>query len=315
MRESDASVQEDAFVPKIGAMTAYRRAESSKAVGCLVYLVVTPFVALSLSLLIAVPLIFVLQGLGVSERFAPIAFPILLIPISLGAIAWGFHEYRGRAAAEVLIYQDGVLAQVGRARRALAFDDVETVRLDPAGLDMACTLIPRTGRALRLPPDIAPYSIVSRPLSNSLIAVLARRLGNRFDAGESVTVRERLPRALRHLARGVAGVVAGCLLILTLLHAIRGIAVVRNGVWLVRQGLVGVTGGVLVDSHGLRHLREEAGARITWDRLTLVHVDELGFLVRSDEGRTFVASPFAEGYLAASAWIAPRIRSRPPRAS
>ena len=145
----------------------YQRAGSSKIVGCLVYLVVTPFVALFLALFLAVPLMFALEALGLSRDRASAPFPVLLPLFGLGVAVWGYRDYRQRATLEVVIDRDQVTIGIDSRRTVLRFDDVVSIRLVPTRVDFACILVPRSGRVVRLPSEIAPFSLVREPLENS----------------------------------------------------------------------------------------------------------------------------------------------------
>ena len=82
---------------------SFERPGSSKLVGCLVYLVVAPFVALLLALFIAVPLMYAAKALGVSRSkdVGGAAFVVLLPLMGVGVAIWGYRDYRRRAASRL----------------------------------------------------------------------------------------------------------------------------------------------------------------------------------------------------------------------
>lgn len=61
----------------------YKRAGSSKIVGCLVYLVVIPSVALFLALFLAVPIMYALKAVGLSKDRASAPFVVPIIHVEL----------------------------------------------------------------------------------------------------------------------------------------------------------------------------------------------------------------------------------------
>src|SRR5262245_31222353 len=126
----------------------YQRAGSSMAVGCLAYVVVTPFVALFLALFLAVPLVYVLEALGLARDRASAAFLVLLPLFGVGVATWGYRDYRRRAALEVVIDRDRVTIDMKSRRVVLRFEDVVSIRLIPTGIGFACVLVPRSGRVL-----------------------------------------------------------------------------------------------------------------------------------------------------------------------
>ena len=162
----------------------YQRAGSSKIVGCLVYLAVAPFVALFLALFLAVPIMYALEALGLSRDRASAPFLVLLPLTGVGVAAWAYRDYRRRAALEVVIDRDRVTIGKDSRRTVLRFEDVVSIRLVPARANIACVLVPRSGRVLRLPPEIAPFALVHEALEVTLIPEMVRRLDERIARGE-----------------------------------------------------------------------------------------------------------------------------------
>jgi hypothetical protein len=213
-------------------------------------------------------------------------------------------EYRGRASAEVAIHRDGVVARVGGSRKVFAWADVQGVRFAPTGLDLSCILVLKAGGSFRLPPEVAPCSVAAAALEWTLVRGLARRLGRRIDAGGSIEVREAGVRSAFIIARGLIVIAVGVVLVLSLRYARRGAFAVHHGVMLVRQGRDGTRGGFIADAEGVRPLKGDVRDSIPWARVALIQADLSGIVLRSDDGRSIVASPFAEGFWPAAHWIA-----------
>src|SRR5271165_4596640 len=158
----------------------FRRPGSSRAVGCLVYSVVAPFVSLFLALFISLPVGFALEALGLSKTGGNLSFVILLPIIAVAVVAWGYRDYRNRAALEVIVDRRCVSIGVGSNQRVLNFADVDSIRVATTRHGFACVLIPRSGRSLRLPPEIAPFEMAREPLDETLIPLLVQRLDSRL---------------------------------------------------------------------------------------------------------------------------------------
>ena len=295
------------FVPSGNPIAEFRRYSGSKSLGCLVYVAITPFIALFFALIVAMPLAYGLKQMGLSEESAKKIFPILLVPIGLGTMAYAFREYRGRASSEVAIYRDGLTTRTGGVRRTLAFDEVEAVRLIPSGTDLACILVTKLGEKVGLPPDIAPCSVASRALETTVIRTLARRVGGRIDARETVEVIEDRTRSTLIIGRGLTMIVAGLLLVLTLRHARLGLGLIQHGGRLVSQGRDGLRGGFVVNAEGFQSPGADGHNTIRWDELKQIRADFGGMAFLDKDGRSLVASPFADGFWPVKAWVDSRI--------
>lgn len=311
-----SAVSDLEFEPTGKPLAEFRRDAGSKAVGCLVYLVITPFIAIYLAVLPSLVLRLAFRELGLSEQLVDFSFPFLLVLTSLVTALWAIREYRGRASTEIAVYRDGLVATIGGVRRVVDFAEVSAVRLDPAGMDLACTLVTKSGRKLRLPPDVAPCSVARGALEATVIRTLARRVGERIDAGESAEVVEDGKRSTFIIGRGLMMVAVGVLLVLSLRHARRGVGLARFGVLIVSLGRIGLRGGIALRSDGVRRLGAASPEWIGWEALEFVQADPfLGIGFRLKDGRSVVASPFADGCWPAAAWLARRAGRTSPRKS
>ena len=85
--------------------------------------------------------------------------------------------------------------------RVLRYEDVTSIRLEPTENDFACVLLRRSGRAWRLPPEVAPFDIARDALEITLIRELVRRLDDRINGGEAVAPRTPGPGSSGWLPR------------------------------------------------------------------------------------------------------------------
>jgi hypothetical protein len=286
----------------------YQRAGSSKIVGCLVYLVVAPFVALFLALFLAVPIMYALEAVGLSRDRASAPFLVLLPVIGVGVAAWGCRDYRRRAALEVVIDRDRVAIGIDSRRTVLRFEDVVSIRLVPTRINFACVLVPRSGRILRLPPEIAPFGQVREPLEATLIPEIVRRLDERIARGEAVTLRIPTGRLLSTMSRGFGALLMSVLLMVNPWRIPLGILVMRHAIMVIRQSWLGIRGGLVIDRQGLRRFSDASTPHASWDRLERIRSDPIGVVLRSREGQVFALSSLTDDFWPALCWINARVR-------
>ncbi|WP_406698031.1 hypothetical protein V5E97_04175 [Singulisphaera sp. Ch08] len=286
----------------------YQRTGSSKIVGCLVYLVVTPFVALFLALFLAVPLMYSLETLGLSRDRASAPFLVLLPLIGVGVVAWSYRDYRRRAALEVVIDRDRVTIGKDSRRTVLRFEDVVSTRLVPTRIDFACVLVSRSGQALRLPAEIAPFSLVREPLEVTLIPEMVRRLDERIARGEAVTLRIPSARILVMMCRGFGALLMSVLMLVNPWRIPMGLLVMRHAITVIRQSWLGIRGGLIIDREGLRHFSDAPATPMSWDRLERIRSDPIGLVLRSRERQVFALSSLTDDFWPALRWINARVR-------
>ncbi len=284
----------------------YRRDAISKATGCLVYLVAAPFVALMLALFVSVPLMVVLESFGISKERSGTPFLVLLPLFLLGVAVWGFLDYRRRANLEVVIERDHVGIGAGKRRTVVPFEDVVSIRLVPTREAHACVLVRRSGRAVRLPTEIAPLGLVHQPLDATLIPELVRRLDDRIARGESVKLEVSVPRILVAIYRACGALPLGMYLLVKPSTSRQGSLVLRHAMAVFRQAWMGLRGGLIIEREGLRRSSDRSSPPTTWDRLSRVHADLLGLVLRSGE-RQLTLSPLADDYWPAMRWIDARL--------
>jgi hypothetical protein len=286
----------------------YQRAGSSKIVGCLVYLVVAPFVALFLALFLAVPIMLVLEALGLSRDRASTPFLVLQPLFGVGVAAWGYRDYRRRAALEVVIDRDRVAMGIDSRRTVLRFEDVVSIRLVPTRIDFACVLVPRSGRVLRLPPEIAGFALVRESLEVTLIPEMVRQLDERIARGETVTFRVPSGRLFGTMSRGFGALILGGLFMVNPWRIPLGILVMRHAIMVIRQAWLGIRGGLVMDREGLRRFSDASATPASWDRLEWIRSDPIGLVLRSTEGQIFALSALTDDFWPALRWINARLR-------
>lgn len=289
----------------------FERTGSNKALGCLVYLVVAPVVALVLGLFACVPLLYVCVALGMPADppgwFVALELAILLL-IGAGVASWGLRDYRRRAALEVVIERDRATVRIDARQTTIRFDEVASIRFVPTRGEFACFLVPRAGKAVRLPPEVAPFALAGDALEATLIPVLVRRLDERIARGEAVTLAVSPARLVLRLAQASAILLVGTLAMINLYAIFQGIRLVRHGVLICRQLVPGCRGGLVIGRDGLRHPADPAAATTPWDQLELIWSDPRGLMLRSTEGKVFALSSLADDFWPALRWIKAKVR-------
>jgi hypothetical protein len=269
--------------------------------------VVAPVVALSLALFLAVPLLFALEALGLSRDRASSPFLVLLPLIGVGVAGWGYRDYRRRAALEVVIDRDRVTIGVDSRRTVLRFEDVLSIRLVPTRIDFACVLVPRSGRVMRLPPEIAPFALVREPLEVTLIPEMVRRLGERIARGEAVTLRIPPARLLVTMSRGFGALLISVCLLVNPWRILVWVLVVRHAITVIRQSWLGIRGGLIIEREGLRRFSDAPATPTAWDHLERIRSDPVGLVLQSSEGQVLALSSLTDDFWPASRWIDARV--------
>jgi hypothetical protein len=288
----------------------YEREGSSKLVGCLVYLVVAPFVALFLALFASVPLLLGLEALGVpkAREIGNTTFVVLLPFTMAGVAAWGYRDFRRRAALEVMIDRDRVSIGIEGRQRILRFEDVTFIRLDPTEGDFACVLGNRSGRAWRLPPEIAPFAMARDALEITLIRDLVRRLDDRIAGGEAVVLRISSARLLFMASCGVATLLVGVSMLPRPWLIPKAILLLRHASTIFQQVRLGMEGGLVIGREGLRRSSKGHPSLTPWGQLERVRSDPVGLVLRSKSGEVFMLSTLTDDFWPALRWINARLK-------
>ncbi len=234
---------------------------------------------------------------------------ILLPIVAVGVMVWGYRDYRSRAALEVVINRDRVTVGVNSNQRALNFADVDSIRIASTRYGFACVLIPRFGRSLRLPPEIAPFALSFAPLDETLIPLLVQRLDARINRGEVVELRMPAGRVLVMTFRAPGILVLGCLMLINPWMFLVGLRVVGHATTLIHQLWLGFRGGFLMNRQGLRGLKPATAEFTPWDHLERDQHDTVGLVVRSTEGKSFILSSLTDNSWPATRWINSRLKS------
>jgi hypothetical protein len=286
----------------------FQRAGSSRVVGCLVYLVVAPFVALLLAIFLTLPITFALEALGVPRERSGEALLVTLPLVGIGVAAWGYRDYRRRAALEVVVDRDLVTLVVNSRPRVLKFEEVASIRLVPTRLDFACVLAPRSGRVLRLPIEVAPFKLVRESLDVTLIPRLASRLEERIAGGEATTLRISYLRILMTALRATGAMLMGVLMLVNPWWFAMGILFVNHAIIVMRQSWLGFRGGVVLERDGVRRLSDAPATLTGWNHLEQIQADPIGLVLRSTSGQVFALSALTDDFWPALRWINSRLR-------
>jgi hypothetical protein len=285
----------------------FERTGSSKVIGCLVYLVVAPFVTLFLALFLAIPMMYALEAAGMPRERASTPFIVLLPLVGIGVAMWGYRDYRRRAALEVTVDHDRITIRVDSRLNVVRFDDVASIRLAPAKTGYACVLATHAGQIVRLPPEIASFAHVEQALELTLIRQLVARLNERIAAGEAEVYRIPTRRLALLMARGLGSLVLGVCFLAGLKPGLATL-MINCGVLVLRQSWAGRRGGLILDRVGVRGLGATDSAHTPWASLDQVENDAVGLLLRSKDGKVLHLSWLTDDFWPASRWIASRVQ-------
>ena len=285
----------------------FGRTGGSKAAGCLVYMVSTPFVAIFLALFLTLPIQLALRAGVISDETAKYIVLFVFIVSGLATLMWVIRDYRRRADFKVIIGWDRIVVQLGSRGDELPFPEVKSIRLVPAGLDLACVLVRQRGRSLRLSPEVAPFSLVRDALDETLIPELVLRLDRRLAAGERVTIRDGLLRSTLVIAGGLLRALTSVIMMVNPLGIPLAIVRFQYGILMMRQGWLGTRGGFVLDNRGLHPRSDGDSEPIPWDQLERIQADAVGLVLGSAGGRTFGVSALAEDHWPVLRWINARL--------
>jgi hypothetical protein len=300
--EASSPASADQFPPH---RVSFRRPGASKLVGCLVYLVAAPFIALFLTIFATIPLMVAVEVYGLSRSILNGTFFLLLPVILIGVALWGFRDYRRRAALNVEIDLAGMSISVHAHRTIVPIEDVASIRLYPTGLDFARILGLRSGRLLWLPPEVAPLSAVRDTLESTLIPVLLRRLDERLVRGESIALEVSWGRLVGPICRAYASLLVSHFLLCNPWRFVTGILVLGHARRVFQQSWLGIRGGFVLERAGVR--RHADAEIVPWNRLQRVRSDPAGLVLRSIDGKIFELSALTDDFWPILRWINARV--------
>jgi hypothetical protein len=253
-------------------------------------------------------LFYVFERLGWSREQAGSAFVVLLPLMGLAVVSWGYHDYRRRAALEVVIDLDRVEVGIASRHQVLRHDDVVSIRLVPTRMDFACVLIPRSGRALGLPPEIAPFMLAREPLESTLIRELVRRLDERISGGESVALHISTRQLIVMINRALAALLVSAAFLANPWRIPMGIIIFRHAILIMWKSWRATRGGVVIERDGLRRFSRSTSAFTPWTALEQTEAGPFGLELRSSDGEEFVLSSLADDFWPALRWLNSRIK-------
>jgi hypothetical protein len=202
-------------------------------------------------------------------------------------------DHGNRTAAS----QSSAPRQINRRETVRRFDDVIGIRLVPEGPEFACILIPRSGRALRLPPEIVPLDLIRDELEITVILQLLGRIDERLARGEAVGLGVSSTRLAIATTRGIGSLLVGAAMLLNPLCFSLGLRFLRQGRLLILQSLMGIRGKLVLEQHGLRNRSKRSHEVIPWQLLEIVRADSVGLVIRSKERHRFALSIMTNNYL------------------
>lgn len=292
--------------PMAAFPVSYQRPGASKLVGCLVYLVVAPFVALLLTIFASLPLLIGGDAFGFSKDLVAVVFYLLLLAIGAGVAVRGYREYRRRSALEVVVDLHALWTIVESRETLVRFEDVAWIRLSPTGSDFACVLGLRTGDVVHLPPEVAPFSLVSQDLETTLIPEMVRRLDETLARGEAVSMHVPRPQLLAPTLRALGTMLVSPWLLLSPWRFPLGIRLLAHAALVLRHAWLGLRGGFELHRDGLR--RTADSAVVPWNRLVRIRSDPLGLVLGSNDGQVFALSLLAVNFWPVLRWLNARLK-------
>jgi hypothetical protein len=272
---------------------AFQRSGASKLLGLLIYVVMTPLIAVFGALLLSTPIHYLLVSFGVDEDDTGIGFLILLPIVLVAVIVLAVRDYRRRAFLKVIVDRDRIAIERSHKPLDVALAEISGIRLVWANFDIACILERSDKVSVRIPSDVAPLPAVKAPLEVALIPGLVADLDRRLREGQSVVVCESRLKAFSRIVGGL----------FTLPLSIRASIFMKLGLMRIRQGLLGMKGGFVVYSRGLSPRSGDERSLIPWHHLECVMRDEVGLVYRSRGGTEFAASQLAKNYWVVSEWV------------
>ena len=293
---------------------SFHRSGLSRNVEFLVCVIVTPLVAIFMALFAVTLVALAATAFGVPWERAwsecTLLFVVMTLVYALGMCVWGYDDYRSKAELEVTVERDRVTVRRNSRERILLFENVVSIRLFPFGSELGCALIPRSGRALRLPAEIAPFYRVRDELNMTVVFQLLGRMDERLTRGEPVEARISTVGIIAMMLRAIGSWLLGATLLLNPLCFSLGRHFLRQGRLLLQQSLTGIRGGVLLEDGGLRSPTWSTRPVIPWEAVQLVRIDSAGLTLRTDDGHWFSISAISNNYLPAMRLIKSRIRDR-----
>ncbi|HEX7897292.1 MAG TPA: hypothetical protein VF950_06005 [Planctomycetota bacterium] len=278
----------------------FARPGGSKALGCLVYGVLTLVLGLAAGLVGLGLAAWAAESAKLSETLQMVAGGAAGLAL-FALVAWfGWRDFRRRANVEVLVKADALVLNGVE----LAFADVETVHLTFDGRLPTIVLETADGRR-RLPAEIAPFERVEPLLVERLLPRMLERFEKELAAGRTVPLRESGARAVGRVLYGVFLLLLAPLMIL--LVKFQGFDALRLGVARIRQGWRGRGGGFTIAADGVLPPGEEARA-LPWRELAAESLDAHGVTLVSMEGPRVSASRFAPNFWPLSRLIAARLK-------
>lgn len=285
----------------------FERPGGSKAIGCLVYLILVIILGVLLGGIGAA-----LAGAGAKELKWPEAAQVAAAVLGgfsvFAFIAWfSYRDFRRRANAAVVIGPESLELIAGPERVEFPYAEIREAWIRFEAWSPTFELVAEEGRRRRLPADIAPFEQVAPALVERLLPKLLARFEAELAAGRSVPLREGSVRAFGRIVYGLFMILASPLLFLSIHHMSRGVAAFRVGVAKIRQGWRGRSGGFSIAADGLLPPGEEARA-LPWRELTAESIDEHGAVFTSLEGGRLSCSILASNFWAASRLIQDRLK-------
>lgn len=285
----------------------FYRSGGSKAAGFLAYLLVTPLAASFAGLLSGWIVFEGIKASGLTESWATIGAWAVAIPIFVWGIFWAIRDYRRRAFAEVVVFEDRIEIQFGRTKTVASFQEVQDLRTIQNMDNFKYALIMESGEKIAIPHSFVPSEAFFPTIEANLFRFLAERTEKKLQAGEILWLRESRLFAYLRIFRGVF------LLTFSPILELRHIPAIVTSRRLIRHGWKGRHGGFGISKKGAFEIGSGTSIPIPWQTLSIESSDLDGIRLRTATGEVLAASPHAEGFMSALSFLKGHLTILPKR--
>lgn len=272
---------------------SFRRAGESKIVGFLVYLVVVPILSVTIGVMLGGLFYWIGMSLGLPEKVAGLSFSVAFVTSFIGLLLFAISDFKRRAFAEVVIFQDRLFVSNNGVKSEIRFEDISAVKFFRDGRALGCELALADGTCVRFPSDVASFFAVRRASDETYIEFLRSRADYSLKNGSILEWVTEPNAALRQKLTGILLIVWACTLALTIKFYHYAPKAYRLGKFYYRSGR---SKGFKIRDEGLID-NENPTQCIHWRELNLKSDLADGILIGSTGGLTFAASA-----LTSNAW-------------
>jgi hypothetical protein len=290
---------------------SFDRVAQARLAGCLAYLLLIPTFGLVVSLIVGL----LMSGLWHLAGWRDGTIPMICAAAGfLWAIWFAIRGYRMRAGTRILVFSDRLELAEGKTPVVFRYDDLLWISgpsLDflsrppssPLTASLTLTLKRKDGRQLRLRNEEWPLREIGAALQTRAVPSMARAMGDRLDAGETLQFRPGLLLAFRYLIFGAIGTGLGGFWLFLGLQTMKieksykplGLPVLVLLAGLSALVMVGRAKGALeMDRIGVRARRRDPV--LPWERIVDVQVLPDALNIKGEDGSVLSLGMLARNY-------------------